>query len=282
MAVISVRIPNRRAPLPRKPRGRALGQRESSRQRSPARRSQRLLLACAALGVLLATLAHLFLRHPLTIAMTEALPATWVKSAAINTQHTLDQTQLRPSQASGTRIEALTTRFAALSAPASGALPYRLIFRRGGLSGPLTYALPDGSIVVTDELLATLPDDTQVLALLCHELGHLHHRHMLQASIEDQVFTLALASLLGLEKVVVQGLETGILNAEMGDTPHYEADRFAQHMLAQNGLSPRTLHAALETLARQASTTRAQSPLLRAPSAELFQSRIRYLPQRKG
>lgn len=275
MAVVSVRFPSRHTSPPRRragPQGTALPH---------ARRTRHLLRVCVALAVAL-TLAHLFLRAPLTTVLTEALPAAWVKAAATHAQNALDLAQLRPSQAPAARLEALTTRFAAMAAPDSGALPYRLAFRKGGANGPLSYALPDGSIVVSDELLAALPDDTHVLAVLCHELGHLQGRHMLRASIEDQVFSLALASVLGLRHTVIHALTRGILNAETRDTHHFEADRFAQRMLAQNGLPPLTLQTALASLARQSSTTPAPSPLLRSPSAGLIQSRLRSLPPARG
>lgn len=275
MAVVSIRFPSRHTSPPRT----RLGPRGTAHPH--AHRIRLLLLTCFALAVTL-TLAHLFLRAPLTTAVTDALPATWIKAAAVDAQSALDLAQLRPSQAPAARLEALTTRFAAMAAPDSGALPYRLAFRQGGTSGPLSYALPDGSIVVSDELLAALPDDTHVLAVLCHELGHLQGRHLLRASVEDQVFSLALASVLGLDHTVIHALTRGILNAETRDAHHIEADRFAQRMLAQNGLPPGTLQTALQALARQTSTTPAPSPLLRSPSAALIQSRLRSLPPAKG
>lgn len=47
--------------------------------------------------------------------------------------------------------------------------------------GANAFALPDGTLVVTDELVELAGDnDDEVLAVLAHELGHIHERHGLR------------------------------------------------------------------------------------------------------
>jgi Zn-dependent protease with chaperone function len=63
---------------------------------------------------------------------------------------------------------------------ATGAIPATLIFRDWPRVGPNALALPDGTIVMTDQLVALAEDDRELLAVLAHELGHVQERHALQ------------------------------------------------------------------------------------------------------
>lgn len=54
---------------------------------------------------------------------------------------------------------------------------FRLYFRASPDLGPNAIALPGGQIVVTDELLDLIQDDEAILAVLAHEIGHVHFRH---------------------------------------------------------------------------------------------------------
>ncbi|WP_018608444.1 M48 family metalloprotease [Uliginosibacterium gangwonense] len=184
------------------------------------------------------------LRPPLVQELAELLPATWIKAAAIQAQTRLDNSLLGPSLASPERTEQLAARFAALEAPVGGAPPYRLTFRNANPGVALVYALPEGSIVVTDELLQALPDDTHVLALLCQQLGHLRYQHMLQSAVADEMLVVSIAMLAGQEKWAAPRLARSFLATIDSAQNQLEADRFAQAMLAQNHISPSALNAA--------------------------------------
>lgn len=188
------------------------------------------------------------LRPPLARELAELIPATWIKTAAAQAQARLDNGLLGPSQVAPERTEQLAARFAALEAPADGAPPYRLTFRNANPDVALIYALPEGSIVVTDALLNALPDDTYVLALLCQQLGHLRYQHMLRSAVDDELLALGIAMLAGQEKWAVPRLTRSFLNTIDSVQSQTEADRFAQAMLAQNHISPGALTAARSKL----------------------------------
>jgi len=53
--------------------------------------------------------------------------------------------------------------------------------------GANAFTLPDGSIILLDDLITAVGDDRETLAVLAHELGHAHHRHGLQMLLRSSV-----------------------------------------------------------------------------------------------
>lgn len=62
---------------------------------------------------------------------------------------------------------------------------YQLHFRKGDAIGPNAFALPNGSIIITDELIDLAKDDLEILSILYHEIGHVHYRHSLRQIIQS-------------------------------------------------------------------------------------------------
>ena len=211
----------------------------------------------------------------LTDKFAEIVPAAWVRSASEQVQAQLDRSTLKPPLSSKERIETVTTQFASLRAPLNGAPPYRLLFRNGGQSGFLLYSLPDGIIVIGDELLNALSDDTEVLAMLCHELGHIHYRHALRTAIQHQALSLGIASLLGLENQAIGLLSTSFLDSTLPENSGAKADEFARKMLEANGIPTGKLESALKRLAALPGRPNlVQKPLLSNPSKADLISRL--------
>lgn len=117
-----------------------------------------------------------------------------------------------------------------------------IIIRQGGDSiDANALALPNNTIIITDELIALSDDDRQILAVLAHEQGHITHRHSLQQAL----------SLLGIGVITV--MVTGDMSDTIATIPtlltslHYsreferEADQFAINELKALGESPEHL-----------------------------------------
>lgn len=78
----------------------------------------------------------------------------------------------------------------------------RLHFRASRI-GPNAFALPDGSLVLTDELVELLKDrEDIIIGVLGHELGHVEARHgmrtLVQSTMLGAITTLALGDVSGL------------------------------------------------------------------------------------
>lgn len=149
-------------------------------------------LTFAALG-LMAAFVWGFIAFGLpAIARTAAAatPKTVLSTFDRETVELLDQPPyLGPSKLSAARQAELQRGFRQVVGWAGGAYPYRLLLRDGepkddedgGFGGfPLganAFALPGGTIVMTDQLVALARSDRELLGVLAHESGHVTNRH---------------------------------------------------------------------------------------------------------
>lgn len=92
----------------------------------------------------------------------------------------LASTQLKPADQA--RATMLFRRVAAKSR--GGVSGYRLVFRGGGRIGPNAFALPDGTIVMTDPLWVAVKNDAEIEGVFAHEMSHVDHAHQLQRVYE--------------------------------------------------------------------------------------------------
>jgi Zn-dependent protease with chaperone function len=106
---------------------------------------------------------------PLMVAIDEATGAT------------IDRTMAKPSRLPQDRQAAIRREFGLLVARSTlSATPPVLLFRDIPSVGPNAFALPGGSILLTDELVALARSDDELLGVLAHELGHAEGRHGLR------------------------------------------------------------------------------------------------------
>jgi Zn-dependent protease with chaperone function len=155
---------------------------------------------------------------------------------------TLHATMRNPADAQFRRL--------AEAAPA-GARSATLTFRNAGRVAN-AMALPGGIVVLTDELVRTLPVD-EIAAVLAHELGHVAERHVTRQIFRSTVVA-ALISVIAGDAGGLVGSAAGIaaLLTEMSFSRAFEndADAFAHRLLTSAGYRPESLADALERLDR--------------------------------
>jgi Zn-dependent protease with chaperone function len=121
---------------------------------------------------------------------------------------------------------------------------YTLNFRKGGAIGPNALALPDGTVVVTDELVALANNDELVLGVLAHEIGHVEHEHSLRQLYRAAGVT-ALIMLIGgdigsgAEDVLVQG--SALITLSYSRSAEAEADRSSVELMFKAGHDPKAI-----------------------------------------
>ncbi|MGD9906000.1 MAG: M48 family metallopeptidase [Vicinamibacterales bacterium] len=151
---------------------------------------------------------------------------------------TLDRMALAASELPEPRREALRARFAALADLAGGG-PYVLEFRKSPAVGPNAFALPGGTVVLLDELVATARADDEIVAVLAHEIGHLHGRHtmrhVLQTSVAGVLVAAVVGDVLSLSSYAA-ALPAFLLDARYSRDFEREADRFGLDLLDRAGV----------------------------------------------
>ncbi len=126
--------------------------------------------------------------------VARAIPPGLAYDLGRGTLAMLDQSVLKSTQLSPERQTELTSGFDAMAEQYSE-LPLELHFRRG--VGPNAFALPDGSVIVSDELIALAKDDKEIYSVLMHEIGHVHHRHALRMALESSTVVILVSTYLG-------------------------------------------------------------------------------------
>jgi Zn-dependent protease with chaperone function len=126
------------------------------------------------------------------LALAQATPPDVIAMVSVRTLQTMDSTFLRPTKldaAHQARARAVLARAARFGKQKS----YRLVFRNAPLIGPNAFALPDGEIVVTDQLFPLLRSDAELEGVLAHEMSHVDRRHGLQRIYQASLVPAAIA-----------------------------------------------------------------------------------------
>ena len=105
--------------------------------------------------------------------------------------------------------------------------------------GANAFALPDGSTVLTDDLFDILYDDNELIAIVYHELGHLHHRHILRRVLQGSVISILVFLITGdLGNVdLIVGLPTLMADLAYSREFELEADSFAVKSMHEQHIS---------------------------------------------
>ncbi len=123
-----------------------------------------------------------------------ALPESTLKETGDQVLQQLDSHLLSPSTLIQDRQQALERRYRQQLAPG---VSYRLVFRNSPEIGANAIALPNQTIVVTDQLVDLADNDQEIMAVLAHETGHLAFRHSLRQAITGGITSIAMAMITG-------------------------------------------------------------------------------------
>ena len=133
---------------------------------------------------------------------------------------------------------------------------YQLHFR-DWVKGLNAFALMNGAIIVTDDLINTLNDPQQINAVLLHEIGHINHNHLMENTIRVSIFYVTLSLIFGdisvVSDLLIEASTMGV-NFSFSRELELQADTYAaQSMLALYGTVEPAVKAftALELAAQQ-------------------------------
>jgi len=162
-----------------------------------------------------------------------ALPTHTLDDLAVSTLQQLDHETLKPSQIPLVRQTQIEQEYEYWVADTPA--PH-LIFRHGGAMGPNAFALPDGRIVVTDELVDLIRHDFELMAVLAHETGHVERRHALRQIIANDSIRALLIAITGNTTHVLSDVPTEFIGLTYSREFEREADDFAYQRMTERGI----------------------------------------------
>lgn len=171
--------------------------------------------------------------------MAHALPAETLNTVSKETMTMLDRIYLEPSELKDERKTELKAAFAPVLAEYDE-MPLKVLFRKGGERiGANAFALPDGTMIFTDEIVELAQSNDELIAVLAHEIGHIHHRHSLRSIIQNTALGIAYMMLVGDASAVGElllGLPVVMATLSYSREHELEADRFSAQYLDRNNI----------------------------------------------
>lgn len=178
------------------------------------------------------------------------VPPAVVAAMSQQVMEALDERMLVQSQLPEERQQAIAEAFRRLVAGDPALAGSRLAFRGAPRVGPNAFALPDGQIVLFDELVALADNDEEVLGVLAHEVAHVKFHHGLRQLIQSSVVAAVAATYFGDVSSLLSGLAALLLESKYSRGFELEADAFGATLMRRNGRSAEGLAAMLEKMER--------------------------------
>jgi Zn-dependent protease with chaperone function len=176
----------------------------------------------------------------------------------------LDRTVLKPSKLPVDAQREWSDKFDAFVAGEQGEEKYEVVFRRAGM--PNAFALPGGTIVVTDEMVAAVASDDELLAVLAHEIGHVRNRHAMRLVLRSSGVAVLLTALAG-DAVGVTflavALPTVLLQSGYSRQFEAEADDYAFAHMKRHGVSPQAFANVMRRLEKETGGARRNDAMTR-------------------
>ena len=172
--------------------------------------------------------------------IAERLPPTMYRHAGKQTLQILDRSVFSPTELDDSEKMHLVTRFEPVLADHHG-YDLQILFRKGGPMGPNAFALPDGTIVFTDEMVKMAEHGNELVAVLAHEIGHIVCRHGMRMAIQDSLLAFALLAMTGDvsgTSELFMGLPVMLTQLSYSREFEAEADGYALEYLRSRSIAP--------------------------------------------
>jgi Zn-dependent protease with chaperone function len=115
--------------------------------------------------------------------------------------------------------------------------------------GPNAFALPGGTVIVTDALVELLKgEDDTLIGVMAHELGHVQHRHGMQGVVQASAVGAAASVLVGDFSTLLATVPAVVAQLGYSRDAEREADAHAVRLLRATGRSPAAMVVLFERL----------------------------------
>ena len=209
-----------------------------------------IVIALIAIGLVAATVRYAL---PVLANVAAAVtPTPVIELIDRGALETIDRIFLKPSNMGEARKDEISAGFAALTTHAdTGRIGLDLMFRDGGIVGPNAFALPGGTIILTDQLIQLAGTDDEIFGVLAHEIAHVENRHSLRQIYRSLGIAILIAMIGGDSGEIVEDiLAQGSLLLTLSYSRRFEsqADTRAVDLMKAAGRDPAALATILERI----------------------------------
>ena len=157
------------------------------------------LAAMSLLAIAACTVLFILYGVPAIAAwLAEETPPSVARAMTDHTLKVMDTQLLGPTALPSARQQQVRNRFETIAGwEDRGAGRYTLLLRNAPHVGPNAFALPDGRIVVTDQLVLMAKSDAELDGVLAHEMAHVNHAHGLRSVYQASLVPAAIAFVTG-------------------------------------------------------------------------------------
>ena len=233
--------------------------------------SRNIAYACAAALLCFLLFSYFVILPASAERLAFLVSPSMAKQIAAGSKKSLDSLYFKESALAGEDAK----RLASAIRRSREAFPHlRLDFqsRQGHLLGANAFALPDNTIYVTDELVELAGTEEEVMAVIFHEIGHVHFRHSLIQMIQDSSISLIFFVLIGGDWINLPVLLVG--NSYSRDHER-AADDFAMAELRARGIESARFAEILEKMSKSNGESSPLSFLSTHPLTEERSRRLR-------
>jgi Zn-dependent protease with chaperone function len=174
----------------------------------------------------------------------------------------IDGSWMRPSKLPAATQQRISARFdqAMRKAYPKGLPNYRLEFRQSTI-GPNAFALPGGTMVMTDELVNLVKDDDVVMGVMGHEIGHVTLRHGMRQLVQLAVVQVALSAAFGDYGTLITTAPLILGSMAYSRNAEREADDHAIRFMQANAISPLVMVKFFSSMRAEQKTKGESTPL---------------------
>ncbi|MFE8070904.1 M48 family metallopeptidase [Marinobacteraceae bacterium S3BR75-40.1] len=172
--------------------------------------------------------------------IADALPESAHHYVGKQSLEVLDEHWLEPSALPLARRDQLRARFREYL-EREHAPQVQVVFRSSEAIGANAFALADGTIVFTDDMVRLARDDRELLAVLGHEMGHVAYHHNMRGMVQSQMafwVMVAVTGDLSSASESTTSIPAALFSLGYSRDMEREADQYALAFMQREQLAP--------------------------------------------
>jgi len=171
--------------------------------------------------------------------ISQSLPQSIASQIGTGTLTAMDKVILEPTHLSEAKQKNIQDDFKKMAAQLTDLPPLNLEFRFAPKIGPNAFALSDGTIVMTDQLVLLSLNNEELLSILAHEIGHIKHRHALRMVFQNSAVFVVITTVTGdasTASTMISTLPTMLIESSFSRDLEAQADDYAMFVMKQTNI----------------------------------------------